>query len=110
VKLLFDENLSPQLVGALADLFPRSQHVHAAGLGRSTDDAIWGYAREQGLAIVSKDSDFHERALLRGYPPKVVWIRRGNCATGEIEEMLRMHVSDLEKLESDPHAAFLIML
>jgi predicted nuclease of predicted toxin-antitoxin system len=32
MKLLFDENLSPKLVAALADIFPNSAHVHEIGL------------------------------------------------------------------------------
>ena len=110
MKLLFDENLAPRLAAAVADLFPDSQHVHFIGLGTSADDALWNYARQNEFTIVSKDSDFHERSLLFGYPPKVVWIRRGNCATAEIEAMLREHAPELQRLEVDPVAAYLILL
>jgi predicted nuclease of predicted toxin-antitoxin system len=41
-------------------------------------DEVWSYAREHGFAILSKDSDFHQRSLLYGHPPKVVWVRKGN--------------------------------
>ncbi|WP_341328952.1 DUF5615 family PIN-like protein [Methylotuvimicrobium sp. KM2] len=27
--------------------------------------------------MVSKDSDFYDKSALLGYPPKVIWIRRG---------------------------------
>jgi hypothetical protein len=47
VKLLFDENLSPRLVGALAEVYPGSAHVHHCGLGSADDSAIWQYAREK---------------------------------------------------------------
>jgi predicted nuclease of predicted toxin-antitoxin system len=33
---------------------------------------------------VSKDTDFHQRSFLFGGPPKVVWIRLGNCSTEDI--------------------------
>jgi len=33
MKLLFDENFSPRLVPALADLFPDFAHVDRLGLG-----------------------------------------------------------------------------
>jgi predicted nuclease of predicted toxin-antitoxin system len=58
VKLLFDENLSPRLVGLLADLFADSLHVAQAGLERADDDAIWQFARDRGFAIVTKGSEF----------------------------------------------------
>jgi predicted nuclease of predicted toxin-antitoxin system len=109
VKLLFDENLAPRLVYALADLFPASEHVHSVGLAQATDEQVWRHARDHGFTIVSKDSDFHERSLLFGFPPKVVWIRRGNCSTDDIERLLRDSAFDIERLDSDPGAAFLIV-
>jgi len=63
VKLLFDENLSARLAGRLADVYPGSQHVSEVGLGSSDDAAVWEFARAQGFAIVSKDSDFHQRSF-----------------------------------------------
>lgn len=89
VKLLFDENLPTRLVESLADLYPGSQHVHQIGLGSSDDTAIWDYAKRHGLAIVSKDSDFAERGVLAKRPPKIIWVRLGNCSTARIEAVLR---------------------
>jgi Domain of unknown function (DUF5615) len=48
VRLLLDQNLSPRLVRALADLFPGSTHVRDVGLSRATDDAVWNYAAPLG--------------------------------------------------------------
>jgi predicted nuclease of predicted toxin-antitoxin system len=110
VKLLFDENLPPRLPKAFATLFPGSQHVHSVGLGSVRDVDLWEYARDHSFILVTKDSDFHERSVIFGYPPKVVWIRRGNCSAGAIEQMLRAHASDIENLASDPDASFLILI
>ena len=84
--------------------------MHGVGLAHATDERVWSYARDQGFTIVSKDSDFHERSLLFGYPPKVIWIRRGNCATAQIARLLRNAESEIERLDSDPGALFLILL
>jgi predicted nuclease of predicted toxin-antitoxin system len=46
------------------------------------------FATEQGFAIVSKDSDFRQRSILSGSPPKVIWLRIGNCTTARAEFML----------------------
>jgi len=89
VKLLLDEHLSAQLIGHLDDLYPGSQHVLESGLGGSGDGVVWEYARLNGLTIVSKDSDFFHRSILVGAPPKVIWIRLGNCSTADIERLLR---------------------
>jgi predicted nuclease of predicted toxin-antitoxin system len=89
VKLLFDENLSPRLVAALADVYQGSAHVHECGLGSADDIAIWQYAKDNDFTIVSKDSDFQERSILQGYPPKIIWVRATNCTSAEIENILR---------------------
>lgn len=110
MKLLFDENLSPRLVAALSDLFPESAHVDRVGLGSGPDPMIWEYAKTHGYMLVSKDSDFHESSLLYGHPPKVVWIRRGNCSVRQIELILRTKARDIERLEADEEMTFLILL
>lgn len=89
MKLLFDENLPPRLTELLADIYTGSSHVHNCGLGATDDSAIWEYARENGFTIVSKDSDFQERGVLLGAPPKVIWLRTNNCASAHIEFLLR---------------------
>ena len=99
MKLLFDQNLSPHLVAQLADVFAGSPHVRQAGLDRADDDAIWRFAKEGGFAIVTKDSDFQERSQIAGGAPRVVWIRRGNCSTRDIEALLREHALPIEALE-----------
>lgn len=109
MKLLFDQNLSERLVAALAGEYPDSVHVRQVGLARADDEQVWRYAERLGLTIVSKDADFHHRSLVRGHPPKVVWVRRGNCSTRDVEELLRRHRSDLESLDRDPEATFLVL-
>jgi predicted nuclease of predicted toxin-antitoxin system len=109
MKLLFDENLSHRLPVRLADIFPDSEHVRNLSLNSSSDTEVWEYAKLNGFAIVSKDSDFHQRSLLLGNPPKVIWIRIGNCSTTQIEQVLRDHVDIVAQFESDPGSAFLIL-
>lgn len=98
MKLLFDENLSPRLVQLLASEYPGSAHVHAVGLGEASDIEVWEYAPAHGYIIASKDSDFVELSVVRGAPPKIVWIRRGNCSTREIMELLRAHRESVDVL------------
>ena len=58
MKLLFDQNLSPRLPRLLADIYAESVHIREVGLRDATDAEIWEYAKSNGYAIVSKDSDF----------------------------------------------------
>ncbi|HEY9296492.1 MAG TPA: DUF5615 family PIN-like protein, partial [Phormidium sp.] len=53
--------------------------------------------------IVTKDADFNEIVILRGFPPKIIWIRRGNCSTGDIETILRTNFLDIQNFNQDPN-------
>jgi predicted nuclease of predicted toxin-antitoxin system len=57
--------------------------------------------RREGFLVVTKDADFSDLCLLRGFPPKVIWIRRGNCATHSVESILRRHYADISVPDSD---------
>ena len=81
MRLLFDENLAAKLPDELSDLYPGSDHVLALGLGGASDGMIWKRAIEGGFVLVTKDEDFQRFSVLLGSPPKVIWIRLGNCAT-----------------------------
>ena len=105
MKLLFDENLRPRLVANLTGEFPDSLHVRDIGLERAMDEDIWGFARDNGFVIVSKDSDFHQLSFLFGHPPKVIWTRRGNCSTAAVVSLRRntpFHLSWVHSLGRRP--------
>jgi predicted nuclease of predicted toxin-antitoxin system len=109
VKLLFDENLSHELVWLLADLFPDSVHVRNVGLKSADDPMVWQYAKENRLIIVSKDSDLHQRSFVFGHPPKLVWVRLGNCSTLDVERLLRRSFDAINNFDEDSDAAFLAL-
>ncbi len=92
MKLLFDQNLSHRLVTMLAPEFAGSRHVRDWGMADAADPVVWAHATQEGFVIVSKDSDFQQRAVLLGHPPKVVWIRLGNCSTHVVSELLRVRL------------------
>ena len=106
MRLLFDEQLSEALVQNLADVFPGALHVRLLGRGGARDPDVWE-AREHGCVLVSKDEDFHRLSLLRGAPPKVVWLRIGNCATEDISRLLSMHADDIRQFEAQANATVL---
>ena len=107
--LLFDQNLSPYLVERLADLYPNSVHVSQLQLDTALDRVVWEYARQRDYMIVTKDADFSEMSLLLGFPPKVIWIRRGNCSTREIELLLRDNYEAIVALSDDPDTGILTL-
>jgi predicted nuclease of predicted toxin-antitoxin system len=109
LKLLFDQNLAPQLVVALSDLFPDSVHVREIGMAEAQDRELWIHAQESGFAIVSKDNDFQQMSFVFGAPPKVIWVRRGNCTVAEIEEILRANAARILEFEADEESSFLVL-
>ena len=94
---LIDENLP------VSSAFGPPHGVHSvleSGV-RKSDQAIWLMARENDWVIVTKDTDFFQRWVLEGAPPKVVWIRAGNMRLRAWEAFLvRVWPEVLRQLES----------
>lgn len=107
--LLFDQNISPRLVDRLADIYPGSVHVFNIGLGNAMDIEIWQYAHDNDYMIVTKDADFSEFGIIKGFPPKIIWIRRGNCSTQGIETILRENYSAISELSQDSETGILTL-
>lgn len=101
MKLLFDQNLSYKLARRLDDVFPNSSQVKLLGMDEANDSVIWDYSRDNGFALVSKDSDYFERSVLFGHPPKVIWLRCGNRPTSHIEWLIRSNVDQIRAFEAD---------
>ena len=109
MKLRLNYNLSYKLVARLADLCPDSAHVRNVNLHEAGDPTVWEYARAIGFAIVSKDEDFHQLSFRYGAPPKVMWVRIGNCTTADIEQALRRYHTDILNFDANEEGAFLIV-
>lgn len=109
MKLLFDENLSRRLVGALGDLFPESTHVALLQMLRASDLRIWEYAKAQGFSIVTADGDFYELATARGAPPRIIWLRGCDYPTPVAEGLIRSQAVRIMEFLEDPDRAVLII-
>jgi len=109
MSFVLDENLSPALVSRLASVYPGCCHVREVGLSRSDDLAVWNYAIEKQLAIVSKDSDYHQMSFVYGPPPKVIWVRLGNCSTEQVDEILKLREVEIRRFLDDPGGALLVL-
>lgn len=81
---LFDENL-PQRIR----FTPSQPVVHVETLGASLEDAaVWEFARQGELVIVTKDADFSDRILLSQPPPWLVHLRIGNLRRADFHAFL----------------------
>ena len=109
MKLLFDGNLSPKLPNRLGDLFPNSLHVRDVGMRATSDPIVWDYAKDNDLMIVSKDADMHDLSLVFGNPPKVIWLRLGNCSTLQVENVLRRDFAAIKLFYEDKNLSLLAL-
>ena len=76
---LFDQNLPSRLI-----FKPSLPVVATTTLGSNpTDTELWNHARQERLAIVSKDADFSDRIIVAAPPPWVVHLRFGNLRRKE---------------------------
>jgi predicted nuclease of predicted toxin-antitoxin system len=109
LKLLFDQNLAPRLAVTLSDLFPDSAHVRALGMAEADDLGIWVHAKESGFAIISKDNDFQQMSFVFGAPPKIIWLRLGNCTVIEVEDAIRKNASRILDFDEDQESSYLVL-
>lgn len=109
MRLLLDQNRSSRLPGRLGTVYPDMIHVADLGLSTASDMEVWEAALREGCLLVTKDSDFLDLQVIRGFPPKVLWLRLGNCTTARIEEVLRAHVRDIASFEVSAEAGLLAL-
>ena len=88
MKILFDQNISYRIVGLVSDKYPEAKHINHVGIDDATDNSIWNFAKENDYTIVTFDSDFYNLSIIRGCPPKIIWLRIGNTSTLMVAKVL----------------------
>ena len=106
-RLLFDNNISHRVIARIDDIFPNTNHVMLEKLDDVSDERVWMFARSNGYTIVTKDSDFNDMAIHKGTPPKIIWIKLGNCKVAEIENILRVNEDEIKAFLDEPIGAIL---
>ena len=110
MKLLFDQNLSPKLAEYFNSSFAESEHLQNLNLDKSSDTSVWEFAKSNEFTIVTKDNDFNNLVAFWGFPPKVIWIRRGNCSTNDIKELLSSNTEKIKGFISDSTNGILTLI
>jgi len=83
-RLLIDENLPFTLVRLLD-----TDCLHVSEIAaQASDSLLWKTARENNWIVLTRDTDFFDRLLVHGAPPKVVWVRLGNIRKNALIELL----------------------
>ena len=109
MKLLLDQNISRKLVDQLEKFFPGTTHIGVLGMETASDEMVWNHARENEFVLVTQDSDFSDRAVLFGHPPKVIWLRLGNVSTGHMMEVLQSHRLSINAFYKDDARGCLVI-
>jgi predicted nuclease of predicted toxin-antitoxin system len=107
MKLLFDQNISFRIVTLLSNVFPDAMQVRGLGLENVTDIEIWQFAQKHDFCIVTFDADFIDISNLKGYPPKIIWLRIGNSTTKSIAHTLTDNKDIITSFHNDQEIAFL---
>ncbi|MCL2327731.1 MAG: DUF5615 family PIN-like protein [Bacteroidetes bacterium] len=107
MKLLFDQNISFRVVRLLPDSFADSRHIRQVGLNDRNDIEIWQFAKQNDFTIVTFDADFFDISVLKGFPPKIVWLRTGNMTTTEIAECMLLNYSNIVSFINNPNQSCL---
>lgn len=108
--LLIDQNLPLALTASLVSYFPGTVHVKELHMERATDTALWSYALGKNLVIVTKDSDFYDRLTLKGYPPKLIWVRTGNVSTAFLIGLFQSKQAAISTFLQNPDMGYLEVL
>ena len=93
-RLLIDENLPFSLGSRLG-----VDYIHAPQIAeQASDSLLWQQARENDWVVLTRDTDFFDRLLVRGTPPKIVWVRLGNVRKNDLLRMLEDRWPAVQKL------------
>jgi predicted nuclease of predicted toxin-antitoxin system len=102
MKVLIDQNISHRIIPKLQGYFEQLTHIREVGLMDSDDYQIFLYARQtQFDAILTLEEDFQHHILIHKAPPKVIWLRVGNCGTNYLAEVIVKNIADIEQFIHD---------
>ncbi len=89
MKLLIDQNISHRLISLISQTFPLTVHVRDEGLKDKSDYEIFMHARQNNFnAVITLDEDFNNLLQTFDSPPKIIWLRTGNCSTISLAALL----------------------
>lgn len=89
MKLLIDQNISHRIIPIISESFSELTHVRNVGLKDKNDYEIFMFARQNNFnAVISLDEDFIHLLQTFKSPPKIIWLKTGNCSTTELAQLL----------------------
>ena len=109
MRLLLDNNLSPQLVRPLLDAGHEAEHVRDHGLQAAPDATVLQRAREPDQVLVSADTDFGTLLARTGAGrPSVILIRRSSARRAS--ELATLLLSNLDAIAEDLKSGAVVVI
>lgn len=93
----------------LISLFAGLTHIRDVGLKRAADYVIWDWAKTNGYAIITTDSDFVAMNHRFGWPPKVIQIEHCDFPFRIIEDLIRRNAVLISEFDKDPRSGLLVL-
>lgn len=88
MKFWVDAQLPPALAAWLAGQYGiEAFSLRDIGLRDASDAEIFLAARQAGLVIISKDSDFVDLVSRHGMPPQLLWVTCGNVTNRQLQSV-----------------------
>lgn len=75
--------------------------MNEIGLISSSDISIWEFAYKNAYVIITFDADYQELSVLKGFPPKVVWLNTGNMKTDKLASLIISHNKTIHDFYED---------
>jgi predicted nuclease of predicted toxin-antitoxin system len=109
VKFLLDQNVSPALVGLLADADHLAEHVRDLGMREAPDDVVLAAARDADAVLIPSDTDFGELlARSNANEPSVILLRRQEGRRAS--EIASLIVANLQAVADDLASGAIVVL
>ena len=102
MKFWIDAQLPPLLAEWMSAQFNvEAFSLRTLGLRDASDPVIFQAAQQQGIVIISKDSDFIELVSRYGPPPQLIWVTCGNVTNRQLQIVFnKTFAESLELLEA----------
>ncbi|MDB6117021.1 MAG: hypothetical protein JWO08_802 [Verrucomicrobiaceae bacterium] len=96
MKFIVDAQLPRRLAYEIAAMGEDAIHtLDLPARNLSTDSVITRLAVQEQRVVITKDSDFVDSFLLKGEPPKLLFITTGNITNNDLIHLLRANWNEL---------------
>ena len=94
MKFLVDAQLPRRLAGLIEALGHAALHtLDLTEKNRTADDVLCRIAADDVRVLVTKDADFVDSILVRGLPPKLLFVTTGNIPNDELLALFRANLA-----------------